>query len=82
MSLLIDKLVFCIYCVVWLTLPSSGQVGSCKDVNSILSKIPCEGMDDEQTRSVSRMKEIVSTIVTRRAKMSTTRHREAVESVC
>ncbi|XP_010097546.2 serine/threonine-protein phosphatase 7 [Morus notabilis] len=57
------------------------MVGSCKDVNSILSKIPCEGMDDEQTRSVSRMKEIASTIVTRRAKITTYRHRELVESV-
>ena len=50
-----------------------GQVGSCKDVNSILSRIPCEGMDDEQTQSVSRMKEIASTIVTRRAKVTSSR---------
>ncbi|XP_024027915.1 uncharacterized protein LOC21388598 [Morus notabilis] len=57
------------------------MVGSCKDVNSILSKIPCEGMDDEQARSVSRMKEIASTIVTRRAKIKTSQHRQPVESV-
>ncbi|XP_030490635.2 uncharacterized protein LOC115706989 isoform X2 [Cannabis sativa] len=56
------------------------MVGSCKDVSNILSRIPCDGMDDEQTQSVSRMKEIVSMIVTRRAKVSTTR-REPVESV-
>ena len=37
-------------------------------------------MDDEQTQSVSRMKEIVSMIVTRRAKISSTR-RELIESV-
>ncbi|XP_062087708.1 uncharacterized protein LOC133794484 isoform X2 [Humulus lupulus] len=56
------------------------MVGSCKDVNNILSRIPCDGMDDEQTQSVSRMKEIVSMIVTRRAKISSTQ-RELIESV-
>ncbi|XP_062098462.1 uncharacterized protein LOC133804313 isoform X2 [Humulus lupulus] len=65
------------------TLSSSIEkmVGSCKDVNSILSKIPCEGMDRDQTQSVSQMKAIVSTIVTKRAKLATTRHSEPVESV-
>ncbi|PON96172.1 Serine/threonine-specific protein phosphatase/bis(5-nucleosyl)-tetraphosphatase [Trema orientale] len=56
------------------------MVGSCRDVNNILGRIPCDGMNDEQTQSVSRMKEIVSTIVTRRAKVTSTR-REPVESV-
>ena len=68
-----------LWCLAYSTIVE--QVGSCKDVNSILSKIPCEGMDDEQARSVSRMKEIASTIVTRRAKIKTSLHREPVESV-
>lgn len=65
------------------TLSSSIEkmVGSCKDVNNILSKIPCKGMDEQQTQSVSRMKEIVSKIVTKRAKLTTTCHREIREPV-
>lgn len=60
-------------------------MGSCKDVNNILSKMPCDNMDEQQTQSVSRMKEIASTIVTNRAKLAATRHceiREPVELVC
>lgn len=56
-------------------------MGSCKDVNNILSKIPCKGMDEQQTQSVSRMKEIVSKIVPKRAKLTTKCHREIREPV-
>ncbi|PON79385.1 hypothetical protein PanWU01x14_011200 [Parasponia andersonii] len=65
-----------------ITLSSSIEkmVGSCKDVNDILSKIPSQGADQDQTQSVSRMKEIVSTIVTKQAKLATTRLCEPVES--
>lgn len=57
------------------------MVGSCKDVNNILSKMPCDNMDEQQTQSVSRMKEIASTIVTNRAKLAATRHCEIREPV-
>lgn len=79
MTFLIGKFVFRVW-FSWAYSTRIVQVGSCRDVNNILSKIPCDGMDDEQTQSVSRMKEIVSTIVTRRAKVTATR-REPVESV-
>lgn len=68
--------------VSWLSSNSEfWQVGSCKDVNNILSRIPCEGMDDDQTHSVSRMKEIVSTIVSRRSKILGIRNRELLALV-
>ncbi|XP_030485650.1 uncharacterized protein LOC115702333 isoform X3 [Cannabis sativa] len=56
------------------------RVGWCKDANSnsILTKIPGEGMDRDQTESVSQMKAIVSTIVTKQVKIATTRHCESV----
>lgn len=56
-------------------------MSSCKNVDKILSRIGSESLDDKHSRSVSRMKEIVSSIVTKRAKISTTRRREHVESV-
>ena len=58
------------------------QVGSCKDVDNILNKIPCQGIDLERTHSVSRMKEIVSNIVAKRAKLETTRSWKPAELVC
>ncbi|PON96174.1 Serine/threonine-specific protein phosphatase/bis(5-nucleosyl)-tetraphosphatase [Trema orientale] len=45
------------------------MVGSCKAVSKILSRINSEGIDDPDSQSVSRMKEIVSSIVSTRAKV-------------
>ncbi|XP_062087710.1 serine/threonine-protein phosphatase 7 inactive homolog [Humulus lupulus] len=45
------------------------MVGSCKAVNKVLSKIDHETRDEPHSQSVSRMKEIVSSIVTKRAKV-------------
>lgn len=56
------------------------QVGSCRAVNKILSRIDSESIDDPHSQSVLRMKEIVSSIVTKRAKVSTTLHYESIES--
>lgn len=58
------------------------QAGSCRDVITILSRMPCEGLDDQQLQSLVQMKEIASGVVNKRAKVATIQNCEAGELVC
>ncbi|XP_015890694.3 serine/threonine-protein phosphatase 7 inactive homolog isoform X2 [Ziziphus jujuba] len=57
------------------------MVGSCRDVIGILSRMSCEGLDDQQLQSLMQMKEIALGIVNKRAKVATTEHREHGELI-
>lgn len=58
------------------------QVGSCRDVITILSRMSCEGLDGRQLQSIVQMKEIASGVINKRAKVAIIENHEAGELVC